>query len=143
MKRYETQLKNMNLEMITSCYWATKRNYKLFKDDYIAKRNNDIELTRRRQENEKLLKNMEMSYNVSISGSYKNLATDIGVIREYLCVDRDKNLRDLELNTNLLRESEEKVKIVGTNLLKSEIEYIYCMMSNLPNEIERHIIEWV
>ena len=133
----------MNLEMITSCYWATKRNYELFKDDYIAKRNNDIELTRRRQENEKLLKNMEMSYNVSISGSYKNLATDIGVIREYLCVDRDKNLRDLELNTNLLRESEEKVKIVGGNLLKSEIEYIYCMMSNLPNEIERHIIEWV
>ena len=143
MKRYETQLKNMNLEMITSCYWAKKRNYELFKDDYIAKRNNDIELTRRRQENEKLLKNMEMSYNVSISGSYKNLATDIGVIREYLCVDRDKNLRDLELNTNLLRESEEKVKIVGGNLLKSEIEYIYCMMSNLPNEIERHIIEWV
>ena len=143
MKRLEPQLKTMNLESVTSSFYSTKRYYETIKNDFLVKRENDITLTRKRRENERLLKNMELSYNVSINGSYINLANDVGMIRDFLCVDRDKIIKELEINKKLFTELEQNIKIVSNNLLKSEIEYIYCMMSHLPNEIERHIIEWV
>lgn len=143
MNRIEHQLQNMNLEVVTSCYWFNNKNYKQINAEYKERREYDLVLTRKKKENEKILKNIEMSYNISANGEYVNLTNDIGMIRNYLFVDRDKISKELEVNENLLKKSEENRKIIGQNLHKSEIEYIYCMMSHLPNEIERHIIEWV